>query len=86
MAVLAKQNYKWIIIVTFVGILFIPGMMPSALFKMIALVGLGSVCLIFEFLSLRNLDSKADDFKSEFRQTWLLIALTIILLVVNFLV
>lgn len=87
MAILSnRQSYKWVIILTFIGIILVPGMMPSPMFKTITVLALGAVCLLFEFLSLKNLDSKTEDFKSEFRQTLLLIALTIILLVVNFLV
>lgn len=86
MAALSKQSYKWIIIVTFVGIILVPGIMPSAIFKTTSLVILGSICLLFEFLSLRNLDAKAVNYKSENRQTLLLILLTIILVGLNFIV
>lgn len=81
-----SKSYKWFIILSFLGIIFVPGMMPSPTFKTAALGVLGAICLLFEFLSLKNLNSSSDNFKSEFRQTLLLIALTIALLGVNFVV
>ena len=86
MAALSKQNHKWVIILTFISIIIVPGMLQSPMLKTIAVVGLGGICLLFEFLSLKNLSSSATNYKSEFRQTLLLIVLTVILLVVNFLV
>ncbi|WP_435354547.1 hypothetical protein [Emticicia sp. SJ17W-69] len=61
-------------------------MIPSPMFKTVSAISLGVICLLFEFLNLKNLDSKAESFKSEARQTWILIGLTVILIVVNFLV
>ena len=84
MAALPKQNYKWVIIITFIGIILVPSMMPSPTFKTIALIAFGAVCLFFELLSLRSINSNAENFKSEYRQTLVLIMLTITLLVVNF--
>lgn len=81
-----KHSYKWYIILSFIGIILIPSMIPSPTFKTISALGLGAICLLFEFLNLKNLDSKAENFKTESRQTWVLIMLTIILLVVNFLI
>jgi hypothetical protein len=86
MAVLSKQNYKWLIIIVFISIILVPSMIPSPTFKAIVIVALGALCLLFEFLSLKSLNSSAENFKSEFRQTLFLILVTIILLVVNFLV
>jgi heme/copper-type cytochrome/quinol oxidase subunit 4 len=86
MAALSKQNYKWVIILTFIGIILVPSMVPSPTFKTIALIGLGVVCLFFELLSFRSLHSNDENFKSEYRQTLLLIILTITLLVVTFFV
>ena len=87
MAILSNgQSYKWFIILSFLSLIIVPSMILSPTFKTIAVFGLGGICLLFEFLSLKNLNSKAESFKNEFRQTLVLIALTIILTVVNFLV
>lgn len=82
----SKQSHKWFIIISFIGIILVPSMMPSPTFKTVSVISLGAICLLFEFLNLKNLDSKSESFKSETRQTWLLIGLTVILVVVNFLV
>lgn len=84
MALLSKQNYKWIIVITFLGIIFVPGLMPAAIFKTISLVLFGGLCLIFEYLYLKNIPANAP--KSEKNQTLLLILLTIMLLGLNFIV
>ena len=86
MATLSKPNYKWVIILTFIGIILVPSMMPSPTFKTVAVLGLGAICLFFEFLALKNINPVTENYKSESRQTLVLILLTIILLVVNFFV
>ena len=86
MATLSKPNYKWVIILTFIGIILVPSMMPSPTFKTVAVLGLGAISLFFEFLSLKNINSATKNFKAESRQTWVLILMTIILLVFNFVV
>jgi hypothetical protein len=53
------------------------------LFKSIALGVFGGGCLFFELLSLKSLKINANNYRSEFRQTVLLIFLTIMLLIVN---
>lgn len=83
MTFLSNQNYKWIIIVLFLGVIIAPAQMPSPTFKSIALGVLGGGCIIFELLSLRSLKSSTENYRSEFRQTVLLIFLTAMLLIVN---
>lgn len=83
MTFLSSQNFKWIIIVLFLGLIIAPAQMPSPTFKSIALGVLGGGCLFFELLSLRSLKNSTENYRSEFRQTVLLIFLTIMLLVVN---
>lgn len=83
MTFLSSQNFKWIIIVLFLGLIIAPAQMPSPTFKSIALGVLGGGCLFFELLSLRSLKNTTENYRSEFRQTVLLIFLTIMLLVVN---
>ncbi len=83
MTFLSNQNFKWVIIVLFLGVIIAPAQMPSPTFKSIALGVLGGSCLFFEFLSLRSLKSSAENYRSEFRQTLLLIFLTVMLLIVN---
>jgi hypothetical protein len=51
--------------------------------KSIALGIFGGGCLFFGLLSLRSLKKNADNYRSEFRQTALLILLTVMLLIVN---
>jgi hypothetical protein len=84
MAALSKQNYKWIIVIAFLGIIFVPGMMPAAIFKTISLVVFGAICLLFEILYLKEIPANAP--KSEKNQTLLLILVTIMLLGLNFMV
>lgn len=83
MTFLSSQNFKWIIVVLFLGLIIAPAQMPSPTFKSIALGVLGGGCLFFEVLSLRSLKSNSENYRSEFRQTVLLITLTILLLIVN---
>ncbi len=83
MTFLSSQNFKWIIVVLFLGLIIAPAQMPSPTFKSIALGVLGGGCLFFEVLSLRSLKNNSENYRSEFRQTVLLITLTILLLIVN---
>lgn len=83
MTFLSSQNFKWIIIILFLGVVIAPAQMPSPNFKSIALGVLGGGCIFFELLSLRSLKNSAENYRSEFRQTVLLIFLTAMLLVVN---
>jgi len=83
MTFLSNQNYKWIIIVLFMGLIFAPAQIPSPMFKSIALGVFGGGCLFFGLLSLRSLKKNAVNYRSEFRQTALLILLTVMLLIVN---
>ena len=83
MTFLSSQNFKWIIVVLFLGLIIAPAQMPSPAFKSIALGVLGGGCLFFEVLSLRSLKNNSENYRSEFRQTVLLITLTILLLIVN---
>lgn len=83
MTFLSNQNYKWIILVLFLGLVFVPAQIPSPMFKSIALGFFGGGCLFFELLSLKSLKNTANTYRSEFRQTVLLIILTVMLLIVN---
>ncbi|AFK04420.1 hypothetical protein Emtol_3291 [Emticicia oligotrophica DSM 17448] len=83
MTFFTNQNYKWTIIILFLGLIIAPAQMPSPTFKSIALAVLGGGCLFFELLSLRSLKKDGQNFRTEFRQTTLLITLTALLLVVN---
>jgi hypothetical protein len=83
MTFLSNQNYKWILVVLFMGLIFAPAQIPSPMIKSIALGVFGGGCLFFGLLSLRSLKKNADNYRSEFRQTALLILLTVMLLIVN---
>ena len=80
---LSSQNYKWVIVLLFVGIIVVPAQMPSPTFKFVALAVLGGGCLFFEVLSLRSLKNTYPSFRNDARQTISLIVLTVLLLVVN---
>lgn len=83
MTFLSNQNYKWIIIVLFLGLVIAPAQIPSPMFKSITLGVFGGGCLFFELLSLRSLKNSSENYRSQFRQTVLLIVLTVLLLIVN---
>ena len=85
MAVLSKQSYRWIIVLTFLGIIILPGMMPSPTLRNTTLAVLGLICLIFQFLNLSVADPTRNR-KTDVIQSWILILFTIILLIVNFMV
>jgi hypothetical protein len=84
MTFLTKQNYKWVIIILFLGIIVGPSQIPSPTFKSLILAVFGGGALFFELLSLRSLKKTDEKFQTNFRQTMLLIVLTVLLLVVNF--
>jgi len=86
MALIAKHSYKWFIILSFLGIIILPGQMPSPMLRTGTIVALGAICLLFEFITLTNINSATPNRKTELVQTWILIVLTILLLVVNFMV
>ncbi len=83
MTFLSSQNYKWVIVVLFLGLVIAPAQMPSPMFKSITLGVFGGGCLFFQLLSLRSLKNNTENYQSQFRQTVLLIVLTIMLLIVN---
>ncbi|CAH0995680.1 hypothetical protein EMA8858_01805 [Emticicia aquatica] len=86
MSIISSQNFKWIIIVLFLGLIIVPAQIPSPTIKSTAVGVLGGLCLFFEILSLRSLKNSAEYSQIKFRQTSLLIFLTILLLVVNFVI
>lgn len=85
MAILSKQSYRWIIVLTFLGIIILPGMMPSPTLRNTTLGVLGFICLICQFLNLRIVDPNRNR-KTDIVQSWILILFTIVLLIVNFMV
>jgi hypothetical protein len=85
MAVLSKQSYKWIIVLTFLAIIIVPGMMPSPTLRNTTLGIVGGLCLIFQFLNLKVVNPERSR-KADIIQSWVLILFTIILLIVNFMV
>ncbi len=80
---LSNQNYKWTIILLFLGLVVVPFQLPSPSLKMGASVVFGGACIFFEFLSLKSLKVGEDNLKAKSLQTILLIVLTGILLVLN---
>lgn len=85
MAVLSKQSYRWIIVLSFLAIIIVPGMMPSPTLRNVTLGVVGTVCLLFQFLNLSVVDPNRSR-KADVIQAWILILFTIILLIVNFMV
>ncbi|GAB3513716.1 hypothetical protein [Emticicia fontis] len=85
MAVLSKQSYRWIIVLTFLGIIILPGMMPSPTLRNVTLGIVGGICLVCQFLNLGVVDPIRSR-KADLIQAWILIVFTIVLLIVNFLV
>ena len=85
MAVLSKQSYRWIIVLSFLAIIILPGMMPSPTLRNTTLGVVGLICLIFQFLNLNTVDPNRSR-KADVIQSWILLLFTIILLIVNFMV
>jgi len=85
MAVFSKQSYRWIIVLTFLAIIIVPGMMPSPTLRNVTLGVVGLICLLFQFLNLNTVDPNRSR-KADVIQSWVLILFTIILLIVNFMV
>lgn len=85
MAVLSKQSYRWIIVLTFLAIIILPGMMPSPTLRNVTLGVVGALCLLFQFLNLSVVDPNRSR-KADVIQAWILILFTIVLLIVNFMV
>ncbi len=85
MALLSKQSYRWIIVLSFLGIIVLPGLMPSPTFRNTILISLGLICLVCQFLNLSVVDPTRKR-KTDLIQSWVLIVLTIVLLIVNFMV
>lgn len=86
MASISTQNYRWIIVILFLGLIIAPAQVQSPTIKIAIVVAFGGGCLLFELLSLKSLSSNEVKYKSKFTQTLILIALTILLLVVNFVI
>ncbi|RFS14628.1 hypothetical protein [Emticicia sp. C21] len=85
MAVFSKQSYRWIIVLTFLAIIIVPGMMPSPTLRNSTLGVIGALCLLFQFLNLSVVDPNRNR-KTDIIQSWVLIFFTIILLIANFMV
>ena len=85
MAVLSKQSYRWIIVLSFLGIIILPGMMPSPTLRNTTLGALGLICLVFQFLNMGVVTPDRSR-RADIIQAWILILFTIILLIVNFMV
>ena len=85
MAFLSKRSFVWIIVLSFLGIILVPGIVQSPSVRNTILGVFGSICLLFQFLNL-SAGSTERSKKSDLVQGIILIVLTITLLVVNFLV
>ncbi|MFD2520681.1 hypothetical protein ACFSR2_07305 [Emticicia soli] len=85
MAILSKKTSRWIIVLTFLGIIILPAMMPSPLLRNSTLGTLGTICLLLQFLNLGTVDPNRNR-KTDLIQAWVLIFFTILLLIVNFMV
>ena len=77
---LKQENYKWIVFLSFLALIFVPKQMPIDSAKWALIIIFGLICLFFEYVSLKN------STKGESRQTYLLMLLTIVMAVVNFLI
>ncbi|MCU0324855.1 MAG: hypothetical protein MUF45_06325 [Spirosomaceae bacterium] len=73
-----KENFKWVIIVTFFGLVFLPGKMPPLPALKFSVVGvMGGLCLLFQLFYLKNVAPTTESPKADIRQTLILIFLTI---------
>lgn len=87
MALFKKENYKWIIILTFFGLIFLPGKMPPLPAIKFSVVGLmGGLCLLYQLIYLKNVVPTTENPKTDARQTLILMFLTIGVIVAYFLI
>ncbi|PLK44582.1 hypothetical protein [Emticicia sp. TH156] len=88
MAIFSKRSFVWIIVLSFLGIILLPGMIQSPSTRHIILVVFGSICLLFQLISMAIGGSSSTERnpKTDRIQSIVLLILTITLLVVNFLV
>jgi uncharacterized membrane protein YeaQ/YmgE (transglycosylase-associated protein family) len=63
---LSANRLKWIIIISFLALVFLPGQMPAAILKKITIGLCGAICVIFQLMNLKNINSKSDRFQSIF--------------------
>ncbi|UTA66246.1 hypothetical protein [Emticicia sp. 21SJ11W-3] len=87
MAIFSKRSFVWIIVLSFLGIILLPGMIQSPSTRHIILAVFGSICLLFQLISMATGGNSAErNPKTDRIQSIVLLILTITLLVVNFLV
>jgi hypothetical protein len=75
-----KKNYKWIVLISFLALIFVPKLMPITSLKWGVIIITTVLCLFFEFASLKDATQK------ETKQTWLLMVLTVAMAVVNIMI
>jgi hypothetical protein len=75
-----KKNYKWIVLISFLALIFLPKQMPIASLKWAVIILTTALCIYFEFISLKDAN------KSETKQTYLLMVLTLAMAVVNIMI
>jgi hypothetical protein len=87
MAIFSKRSFVWIIVLSFLGIILLPGMVQSPSTRNIILAVFGSICLLFQFISMAIGGSNSErNPKTDRIQSIVLLILTVTLLIVNFLV
>jgi hypothetical protein len=70
---LSANRLKWIIIISFLALIFLPGQMPAAIIKKIAIGLCGAICVIFQLINLKN----SSNAKNDRLQSILLLLITI---------
>lgn len=64
---LSANRLKWIIIISFLALVFLPGQMPAAILKKIAIGLCGAICVIFQLINFKNItNQKGDRFQTIF--------------------
>lgn len=82
-----KENFKWVIIITFFGLVFLPGKVPPLPALKFSVVGvMGGLCLLYQLFYLKNVAPTTETPKSDTRQTLILMLLTIGVIVAYFVI
>ncbi len=61
---LSANKLKWTIIISFLALVFLPGQMPAAVLKQIAIGVCGAICVLFQFINLKNANTKSNRIQS----------------------
>lgn len=81
MSAISKDRLKWVAIISFLLLVFVPGKIPMPLVKNIAIGLFGAITVFSQLMSLKDAETK-----SQYREGIILLVLSVIIVALFFII